>query len=744
MGSLEDKTPKEEKASREPPRWRLRLPWLKTEREVGLGDMVRNFTSTIGIRPCPGCESRAAAMNRWMSFAGSEGARAAYAPGGGTPQYGPRGGGMSVPIDLSSASDLICFRARIAVCNAFAYITQFVCDLFKQVTQLVCALLVTLTTVVCDALGLIAQTVCDVMETVSTTVCDAFTTVCDTICDATRWLPWPLDDLICEASHVVCDTVCTVTRVVTQTVCTASHIIYVIGCTLSHIVSSTVCLFSRLVTETVCWIGHFISVVFCILWSIFLALICAIVKFLNWVRCMLKRLGRLVFSVPSRRRKIKHVFVLMLENRSFDHMLGFSGITGQDATTGLPRTIDGLAPNSQSNLNPATGTQEFAAPPADFKLSPADTDPPHEFNYVLTQLCYDEATRVTPPYVAGGAYPPITKKGFVAAYSQTDADAHPSASAAPRKVMDCYGREGRQEQITVLTALAREFAVCDRWFSSLPGPTWPNRFFIHAASSGGLDDSPGPFATATSTLINGYAFENGTIFDRLDAACLEWRIYHGDELPQSFAISGMNLNRALGKLRPFDEFEGDVGEGSYDPVYTFIEPNYGNILPTTPEDFTCGNSQHPLDDVVRGEKLIKKVYEAIRNSPHWNESVLVVTYDEHGGFHDHVTPPAAVQPGDAVSDPENVHHGFTFDRLGVRVPAVVVSPLIPRGIVDHTEYEHTSVLATLERAFRLQPLTNRDRAARDLLHLLSLRSPRADAPTALPAAADSGFTCEDD
>lgn len=718
-------------------RWRLRLPWLKPDREVGLGDLFRRTTSSLGMRSCLGCEARGAAMNRWLRFSGPS-ARSADSLS--QPRYGaPPGSGMSVPVDLASASDFICYRARIAVCAAFAKITEFICDVFAEVTTFVCDLMGTLRTVVCDALGLIAQTVCDVTETVSKTVCSATKQVCDTICDATKWLPWPLDDLICTASHVVCDTVCTATRIVTETICVASHIVYVTGCVLSHIVTHTICLLGHIATELVCLAGHIVQVIFCILWSIFLAIICIALKILNWFRCLLKALGRWAFGIGRRTPKVKHVFVLMLENRSFDHMLGFSGIAGVDPVTGAPRAIDGLAPNTVSNPEPGSGTQHFAATPADYKLSEADTDPPHEFDHVLTQLCYDPAAGSTPAYPAGGPYPPITKKGYVAAFVQGD-----TPSASPRKVMDCYGLLKSQEQLPVLTALAREFAVCDRWFSSMPGPTWPNRFFVHAASSGGLDDSPGTFETVTSTLINGYAFENGTIFDRLDAACLSWRIYHGDALPQAFAIAGMNFNRLQGKLRSFDEFEEDVPEKGYDPVYTFIEPHYGNILPTTPGDFTCGNSQHPLDDVTRGEKLIKKVYETIRNSPHWKNSILIVTYDEHGGFFDHVTPPQAIPPGDAVSDPANVHHGFAFDRLGPRVPAVIISPLIPSGIVDHTEYDHASVLATLERLYRLDPLTSRDRHANDFLHLLSLGSPRADAPTNLPPAAASGFVCEDD
>jgi phospholipase C len=275
----------------------------------------------------------------------------------------------------------------------------------------------------------------------------------------------------------------------------------------------------------------------------------------------------------------------------------------------------------------------------------------------------------------------------------------------------------------------------------MPGPTWPNRFFVHAASSGGLDDSPSAFETASSALLDGYRFWNGTVFDRLDANCLDFEIFEGDEFPQVFAISGMNLYALEGKFTDFEEFASRIADPDYKPVYAFIEPDYGNILPGTSEDFTCGTSQHPLDDVTRGERLIKAVYEAIRNSPHWEKSVLIITYDEHGGFYDHVTPPPVVAPGDPTTDEDNDHHEFDFTQLGVRVPTVVVSPLIPRGTIDHTSYDHASIPATIERLLGLRPLTARDAAANDVLHLLSESSPRQDTPGVLPNPADSGLIC---
>lgn len=415
---------------------------------------------------------------------------------------------------------------------------------------------------------------------------------------------------------------------------------------------------------------------------------------------------------------IKHVFVVMLENRSFDHMFGLSNIEGNDAITTLPTAIDGLNATNNSNSD-ASGHVFYTYAPASWAMP---FDPPHEFNDVQEQLCG-----------LGGTYDDIKQKnsGFVTRYSHRDA-------VHPGEIMQCFA----PDQLPVLNTLAKEFAVCDRWHSSIPGPTWPNRFFIHAASSGGLDDSPVGLPLFGSALFNGYKFDNGTIYDCLDDAGLEWRIYHDDAFPQALAISGMQANLLRGRFEKFAEFSQHVNNPNYAPVYTFIEPNYGHAF-TYGRDFTCGNSQHPKDDVTSGEKFLKKIYETIRNSPHWNESLLIITYDEHGGFYDHVFPPATVAPGDGITDPESNHHNFDFKLLGVRVPTVIISPLIPRGTIDHTLYDHTSVLATLEHLFGLQPLTKRDQEANTFTHLFSLREPRTDAPNTLPAAASSGIVCDE-
>ncbi|CAN7741052.1 alkaline phosphatase family protein [Variovorax sp. LjRoot178] len=476
--------------------------------------------------------------------------------------------------------------------------------------------------------------------------------------------------------------------------------------------------------NVVCQIFVVIVKAICLVWSWLAKIVCV-----AWdgLRCALKGW----FGRPRRRAMpIRHVFVLMLENRSFDHMLGFSGINGKDIKNGVMRPIEGAAGSNIFQGVPIAPSVE-----ADFKLSkPVDVDPGHEFKHTVVALCGPGAV-----YADGGPYPPsnrtIDNSGFIANYEASD-----GTPLNPPNIMKCYS----PQRLPILNALANEFALCDAWFSSLPGPTWPNRFFMHAASSGGLDDSPSGLSSAGNTLFDGYTFNHGTIFDRLEDACIEWRVFAGDAFPVTLALSGMTLNELQGRIHDFDDFAEAINHSGYSAAYTFIEPDYGNDLPPSAEDFTCGTSQHPLDDVTRGERLIKSVYETLRNSPHWDNSMLLVTYDEHGGFHDHVPPPTASPPGDGISDEDNVFHHFNFDRLGVRVPAVVISPLIERNIVDGTTYDHTSLLATVEAIFGLNSLTARDATASSLMKLFTRTSARTDAPTGLGPTADAGIVCSGD
>src|SRR5579862_1924805 len=196
---------------------------------------------------------------------------------------------------------------------------------------------------------------------------------------------------------------------------------------------------------------------------------------------------------------IRHVFVLMLENRSFDHMLGFSGLSGIDADTGTMRPVNGASAN---DVNVFNNTTFHLTTPADLIMP---FDPGHEFPDVVEQLC-GHGTQYL-----GGNYPSINNSGFVSNYASTKSPGEGGATSNFGEIMKCYA----PGQLPVLTALAQEYAVCDNWFSSLPGPTWPNRFFVHASSAGGLDHSPTTVDTLEWEKLKGFVFGNGTIFDKL-------------------------------------------------------------------------------------------------------------------------------------------------------------------------------------------------------------------------------------
>jgi hypothetical protein len=415
------------------------------------------------------------------------------------------------------------------------------------------------------------------------------------------------------------------------------------------------------------------------------------------------------YSVTSTVSALKHIFVLMLENRSFDHMLGHSGITGTDAETGQPTTIDGLTGTESNSFHGITYPVTADAP---YKLR---YDPGHSFDAQLIQLCgYNDENNNRITYPPRGPYPTINNSGFATSYGLSDHD--------PANVM----RGFTEEHLPFLHQLAREFVVCDRWFASHPGHTWPNRVFVHAATSGGMDMQPSDWQIFkwTANHWSGLELAHGTIYDRLEQAGLSKQIYCGDYWPMVGTLKG--VSNAF-DVRFINYLFDDLLNGELDDaVVIHIEPNYDEI-----HTFENGESQHPPSDIRHGDLLIKNIYEAIRNSPLWEQSLLIITWDECGGFYDHAFPPATVPPGDPQADDVENAHQFAFDQLGPRVPAVVISPLIPKNLVDHRVYDHASVPATIERAFGLAPLTARDKHANSLTTLISLGQPRQDTPARL-------------
>jgi phospholipase C len=381
--------------------------------------------------------------------------------------------------------------------------------------------------------------------------------------------------------------------------------------------------------------------------------------------------------------KVKHFVVLMLENRSFDHMLGFMKVQEPE--------IDGLLGIEYNLPNPKdpTGSKVLVTPNAPY-VPDLNPSPGHEVRDVLIQM-YGGSPSPT------GQRP--TMEGFVYDYGQIPGVTEDAA----KRIMDCFS----PRMLPVLSTLASEFAVCDHWFSSLPGPTWPNRLYVHAATSDGRTDN------------NPHQYAMKSIFENLYDLGKEWRIYFHD-LPQSAMLTNLRNARYLRFFESYeDAFDRDCRSGDL-PTYSFIEPRYSTL------GSLRGNDQHPDHGVELGEVLIADVYQALRASPNWEESALLILWDEHGGFYDHVPPGSTVNP-DGKNSPE-----FDFGLLGVRVPAVLVSPWVQRGFVDHTVYDHSSVPATLKNMFGLRDfLTKRDTAANCFDHLFALAQPRTDAPRTL-------------
>jgi len=395
-------------------------------------------------------------------------------------------------------------------------------------------------------------------------------------------------------------------------------------------------------------------------------------------------------------QKIENVVVLMLENRSFDHLLGdLPGVDG----------IKAKMSNPDFRVNPEEPT-DIPVRPATSPVMPYD--PNHEYEDVKLQLSLNgEASGMADPM--GG----FITSALEIAKSKEDA----------YRVMEYF----TQDQIPALSALAREFAVCNYWHSSLPGPTFPNRFFVHAATSGGLTQSPAELA-----IFAGFSFSGGTVYSKLDAAQKTWRIYH-DGLPQTASILDLRMeyiNPFTDNFRKMEHFSADVENGQL-PHYSFIEPDYD-----VSHDYQGGNSMHPRDSVQKGEALIKDIYERLRNSAYWGKVLLLIVFDEHGGFYDHVVPPEAIPPG---GDAPNANpYNFKFDRYGVRVPAIVVSAYTKKGTVinldseDHPiVFDHASVYRTLADRFGLGFLTDRSAEATSLSVALNQVKPRLDEASAL-------------
>ena len=346
---------------------------------------------------------------------------------------------------------------------------------------------------------------------------------------------------------------------------------------------------------------------------------------------------------------------LMMENRSYDHYLGSRALLEGKPSDGL---VSGM-----SNPDPEGNSVEIWPASAGTMCV---LDPPHGWTASRNQL-------------RDG-----TNDGFVLVHQGK----HQSPNAVePMQYMT-------REQLPVLHALADEYTSCDRWFSSVLGPTLPNRMYWHAGTSNG--------AVGNFDVLSG-AFRGITsLYHHLDRAGIDWAYYYGD-IPVLALMEEIELE---GRLRRFSDFLDEAADGRLPPV-VYIDPAFS------------WNDDHPPHHPLLGQQLISAIYQALATSPHWERCLLVVTYDEHGGFFDHVAPPLAA---DDFADKG-------FDQLGFRVPTVIAGPYVKNNHVSSVQYDHTSTIRHLETVFDLTSLTTRSANANDLSDAIDFERLTAGTPS---------------
>lgn len=395
-------------------------------------------------------------------------------------------------------------------------------------------------------------------------------------------------------------------------------------------------------------------------------------------------------ALGERSSRIKHIVVLMMENRSFDHLLGWlkqdknaaiDGLTGKEE---LPRDINDLSKGTV----PVTRLGYDTSP----------DDPKHLFDDIAVQLNNNK--------MDGFVYESISTS-----LNETNPVSMFDINSAP-----------------IINTLATEFAVFDRWFCSIPTSTDPNRAFAMSGTSQGV-----------ITNFNGTLWTQQSYFDYLRQHDRTFAGYYQDDLWALGYFADMKTDEVASHIFDLEtHFFADAAAGNL-ADFTWLQPRSGthgaDKLPTW---------QHPDAVISLGEDLIKQVYEALRNGPKWEETLFLITYDEHGGFYDHVVPPAAPAPDSNVAP-----NGFAFDQLGVRLPTIAISPWIKKGTLVHdalpgeqptptSAFDATSTLATTNLLLGLkdaEPLGARMAWANTFAGLVThLDKPRLDCPKTLPKA----------
>jgi phospholipase C len=435
---------------------------------------------------------------------------------------------------------------------------------------------------------------------------------------------------------------------------------------------------------------------------------------------------------PGRGARFDHVVVAMFENRSFDNLFGY--LYGPGETPAFEGVVGRELSNPIPSYAPGAERGSVAVHPSPVMDSP-DPDPGEEHPHTNTQLFgtvrpdgnrFARVAKMEPPFNA----PPDptaepTMQGFVTDYIdsfRTGMGRLPQYEEYAQ-IMSSH----TPAQLPVLSTLAREFACFDHWFCEVPSQTFPNRSFFHAATSSGF---------VVNDPIANFPLHNDaeTIFERLAAAGRSWRVYFDPF--QLVSVTGILHARRLEPFfathfSPIDDFYRDAALGKL-ADYSFIEPSlippHSDMHPPVTGRLRKILFFLPRPSAIRGgEALLARIYEAVRSSAtnagsNWQNTLLLVTFDEHGGTYDHVPPPRVPPPDPAAPAGQM---GFRFDRSGIRIPTVAISAWVDPRTVVREEYRSTSVIRTLRERWALgPPLTDRDAVAADIGPVLARSTPR--------------------
>jgi phospholipase C len=377
----------------------------------------------------------------------------------------------------------------------------------------------------------------------------------------------------------------------------------------------------------------------------------------------------------------------MQENRSFDHYFGhFNKYAGRTDVTSAPENA-----SNPDRVGPvSSGTHPWHRAPHYCFL---DTN----HGWRGSHIQFDEGKM----------------DGFYETNHDLKGEVMPNPEEALRdgeRAMTWYD----EKEIPYYYALAKTFGLGDHYFASLLGPTWPNRMYLFAATSFGFSEN------RAFPDLAAYPFpqNDAVILDELDKRHVDWKLYSAGIAGAAVVLGAqLPLRYSRDVLFNIDEFFKDAAEGKLPPV-VYLDPDF------TKTGAPDGNDEHPPANLQVGQRYTSRIVEALMKSPQWGKLALFITYDEHGGIYDHLPPPKACVPDDKLpSDKNGTPVDFAFDRYGVRVPFLVVSPYAKRGYVSHGVYDHSSIVRFIQAKHRLPALTARDANALAPMDFFDFQSP---------------------